>query len=163
MVLRSHRNVKCTTRGFSSCKLPFARRKNASREKNMIDQGPIFNRPTAVLQSAKCQEIWLNNRLPPRQTDKKLSEGEWEGTPPSLWTQVSVRATIWGGIWGVICIGSEASWGDLVAPSGETRKSRPGLIWWVMRIPGSQTLGAEWRILVVGQTYLSFHPRELCW
>ena len=124
-------------RGFSSCtatcSLLFARRENATQEKNVIDQGPIFARPTVVLQSAnqmwRCPEICWNNRSP--QTDAQEVVWGVGRDSPSTFTQVSVHANIWGGIWGVICIESGVVGRRvLVAPSGETRKSREeGTAW----------------------------------
>ena len=81
MVLRNRRNVKCTMRRLLLLCMYSLQDGKMQPGKNMIDQGPIFSRPTAVLQSAKCREIWMNNRLPPRQTDKKSSEGEGKGLP----------------------------------------------------------------------------------
>ena len=104
----------------------FARRKNATREK--------YDWPKANFHSAhcsvKCPEICWKNRSP--QTDaQEVVWGVGVGTPPSLCTQVSVHASIWGGIWGVICIESGVVGRRvLVAPSGETRKSREeGTAW----------------------------------
>ena len=142
--------------------LLFARRKNATREKIWLTKGQFSLGPLECCSRQSVRKS-VGIIVHPRQTHKKSSEGEGGRTPPALCTQVSVHAGIWGGIWGVICIESGGRvGGNLVAPSGETRKShrkaRPGLIRWVMRIPCaiSQTLGAEWRIYI----YLGCGPDE---
>ena len=153
--------------GFSSC-TALCKTEKCNPGKNMIDQGPIFTRPTGVLQSAKCQEICWNNRSPQTDAQEVVWGGGGKDSPCLMYTSVSsckhLRRYLGSNLhwkWGRV----GGTWWRHLEKHGSLI-GRHGLVWLDELWEFPAQLVKRWvrnegstYILVVGQTktYLSFH------